>query len=590
MPSMFNLTDNRTDLLNWNGHTLVTGGPGSGKTTIALIKAGKFVSDNFLKRAQCILFLSFARATVSRVAEQAMEIIAPKDRDKVEISTYHGFAWRLIQSYATLLNQKPIRLLSPSDAASRLSAFNSKMKSAIDKKVECTKEKHRLFNEEGLLDFDLFASKASELLRGSSKIRRIISDTYPVIILDEFQDTDADQWDMVQLLGKQSLLFALADLEQRIYDFRGADPKRIKMFCEMYSPRVFDFGTENYRSYSTEIVAFGNDILSGTHKHKHYKGVFIEKYPYNPHFPHVTLKGHVLSAVSRMKKSGSETWSIAILVPTKKLMMDVSVFLETNQCFNGNRCMRPISHEVTIDRDGPVLAAELIATLLETEANEKNLFSKILSSLCNYLRGRKADSPTQDDLHLASGIEQCLFDDKIRGKKRKELIDDIKAIVKAKINLQLSGSPEKDWLTVQHIVSKTTSLILRDIVNDSKYIRLLHKGGALRANLGETWRQYNDYRGAVAAVKNALLQDHFVAKSKKIHGVYVMNMHKSKGKQFDEVIVYEGSDQYRERFIRKKADTREWEECIRLFRVAVTRAQNQVTILTPDREPSPILF
>jgi DNA helicase-2/ATP-dependent DNA helicase PcrA len=242
MASMFNLTDNRNDLLNWNGHTLVTGGPGSGKTTIALMKAGKLVSDNFLKRAQCVLFLSFARATVSRIAEQAIGIISPKDRDKVEINTYHGFAWRLIQSYGTLLNQKPIRLLSPSDAASRLSAFNSKMKNAINKNVESKNEKHRLFNEEGLLHFDLFASKVSELLRGSSKIRQIISDVYPVIILDEFQDTDADQWDMVQLLGEQSLLFALADLEQRIYDFRGADPQRIRYFARSICPDYLILG------------------------------------------------------------------------------------------------------------------------------------------------------------------------------------------------------------------------------------------------------------------------------------------------------------------------------------------------------------
>ena len=49
---------------------------------------------------------------------------------------------------------------------------------------------------------------------------------YPVIILDEFQDTSADEWQLIQLLGTNSELIALADPEQRIYDFRGAAQNR----------------------------------------------------------------------------------------------------------------------------------------------------------------------------------------------------------------------------------------------------------------------------------------------------------------------------------------------------------------------------
>ena len=50
---------------------------------------------------------------------------------------------------------------------------------------------------------------------------------YPVIILDEFQDTNAEQWCDVQALGQFSTLLALADPEQRIYDFIGAEPEEL---------------------------------------------------------------------------------------------------------------------------------------------------------------------------------------------------------------------------------------------------------------------------------------------------------------------------------------------------------------------------
>ena len=79
-------------------HLLVLGGPGSGKTTIALVKAAKEVSDGALAAGQKVLFLSFARATVARVLAEARLRVPAEDRAQLEISTYHGFAWGFIQT------------------------------------------------------------------------------------------------------------------------------------------------------------------------------------------------------------------------------------------------------------------------------------------------------------------------------------------------------------------------------------------------------------------------------------------------------------------------------------------------------------
>ena len=55
------------------------------------------------------------------------------------------------------------------------------------------------------------------MLKKSSRIRELIALKYPYVILDEFQDTDGDQWDVVAELGKCTTLLALADPEQQIY-------------------------------------------------------------------------------------------------------------------------------------------------------------------------------------------------------------------------------------------------------------------------------------------------------------------------------------------------------------------------------------
>lgn len=148
--------------------------------------------------------------------------------------------------------------VTPPEAASKLANINAG--------EERETEKRRLFNTEGILHFDLFTSLGAELLLRSSALAKIVSDSYPVVILDEFQDTNADEWSFIKELGKRSKLIALADAEQRIYEFRGADLARISEFIKQYNPKQCDSGFENNRSSGTDITDFGNDLLSGSNK------------------------------------------------------------------------------------------------------------------------------------------------------------------------------------------------------------------------------------------------------------------------------------------------------------------------------------
>ena len=148
------------------------------------------------------------------------------------------------------------------------------------------------------------------MLSRSESLARIVCDSYPVIILDEFQDTNADEWQMIQALGKRSRLIALADAEQRIYEFRGADPKRIGEFINVYQPMQFDFGSENNRSNGTDIAIFGNDLLTEANKAKNYKDVVLTRYAfYQGRSPHYALKGTLIQSIKRQLKSGKESWS-----------------------------------------------------------------------------------------------------------------------------------------------------------------------------------------------------------------------------------------------------------------------------------------
>lgn len=575
-------TDEGRALMDSKVHVVCLGGPGSGKTTMALLKAEAEIRLNTLKSGQRILFLSFARATISRVEEHAKKILRSESRHELEINTYHGFTWGLLRSHGYLLTENsPIELLAPPQAASLLSSLNSD-----DEKAQ---EKMRLFEDKGLLDFDLFAPKAAELLARSESIRKLVSKTYPIIILDEFQDTNDDEWALIQLLGIDSRLVALADPEQRIYEFRGASPTRIPEFIEKFLPEEIDFSQSNYRSSGTDICTFGNDLLKGTNKGKEYTHVEVTTYPIRKApANHLSLKIAVYQRRTEILKKGADSWSLGILVPTKRLMLEVSEYLASSQSFQNGKKAPPINNEAALDAAGPSLAACVIAGVLAGGPSPEHIAKDLITDLSNHMRGRKGGGkPSQQQLALADSLDNFLDTGKIRGSRRKATADECMEIAKARKEVVFTGDPGADWITIRKLLESAEAEELKNIAMDARALKFLNRGTQLRSTLAEIWRSTGSYEGAREAVDSALLQEHFSSASKEYRGVHVMTVHKSKGKQFSEVIIYEGS--FQGRLLRTNATARERAQALLSLRVAVTRAEQFTTIITPGNNPCPFL-
>ena len=66
-----------------------------------------------------------------------------------------------------------------------------------------------------------------------------------------------------------------------------------------------------------------------------------------------------------------------------------------------------------------------------------------------------------------------------------------------------------------------------------------------------------------------------------------MTIHKSKGKEFDEVVIYEGT--HSDRIVRRPDDESSVAQARLSLRVAVSRAKRRVTILTPESRPCELL-
>lgn len=566
------LCEKRVELINTVGHLLVLGGPGSGKTTISLVKANHAVNSGLIQNGQKILFLSFARSTVSRIQEHTNNIIDEVNRNKIEINTYHGFIWRLLQSFSYLLNHhKTIQLLTPAAESAILSEYDNN----TETRKQVLKE---LFENQGLLSFDIFSEVASIMLLKSKRILRLISDRYPLIIVDEFQDTDSNEWEFIKALGSLSSIIALADPEQRIYDFRGASTERIEQFIKNFNPVIFDFEQENNRSTGKDIATFGNDLLRGTNKGKTYNDVIVIRYAFNRE-QNVQLKYSLFEAIRRLKKSKGEDWSIAVLVRTKKLMLSVSSYLSTTTS-------RPaIYHEVAIDPNGPALAGIVIAGLLEP-TSDISRFISLVNDVKNHLKGRSGNKISVETTQFVVALDTYVGSGKIKGSKRLLFIKELQELLAKREDIILCGIPEEDWLIIRSLFQSCESSYLKNIYEDAKYLRLLKKGALLSERLAAAWRRSGTYQGAKASIEDAFIQEHFVAAQVDYKGIHIMTLHKSKGKEFDEVIIWE--DFYNP-LVRPNATEKDVTESRYLLRVAATRSRDRTTFLTVGNQPCILL-
>ena len=578
--------DGLEDLLQATGHCLVLGGPGSGKTTAALAKANLVIASDSWDDFRRVLFLSFARSTVARIGEAATSQVSKKLSKRIELTTYHSFIWRLIRSHGYLLKGTKLRLLPPHEAAAKMAnACKGLEKSgfAEAKKVEC----QRLLDEEGLLNFDLFAEVGAELLERSDKLCRIISSRHPIVFLDEFQDTNASEYRFIKCLARYSTIIALADPEQRIYEFRGADPKRIPEFITDFAPSQFDLAQRNHRSNGTDILDFANDLLSGEATKYEYEDVKISKFPTRKgSAQHLWVKLDALNAIKRVAPK-SDDWSVAVLVPTQKLMLAVSDYLSTEQA-NGKVKLPKMLHEVAVDAEGPSLAGITIGRLLECESvSEEAAVDSLIKDICEHMVGRRGGkAPRKEDVQLIEGVGRFLTERKVVGSKRKLLVDECQRVVHQTRSLAYTGDPFIDWVSTRDIISESAAPSIQCLANDALHLRFLRKGASLRSKLTELWRSNMSYVGSTVAVRNAFTNEHFVAKSQKLQGLHVMTIHKSKGKEFDEVVIYEGVR--RDRIVRDPSDERNVAQSTLLLRVGVSRASQRVSILTPQWAPCPL--
>ena len=123
--------------------------------------------------------------------------------------------------------------------------------------IDCAREYSSRKRALGALDFSDLEEQAVALLEGNDSIRKLVSERFDAILMDELQDTNPIQWRIVNAIRREGRFFAVGDINQSIFGWRGAEPAQFLGYQQEFTARGWQIDRlqANYRSRAEILEA-----------------------------------------------------------------------------------------------------------------------------------------------------------------------------------------------------------------------------------------------------------------------------------------------------------------------------------------------
>lgn len=293
----------REAALTTSGPLLILAGAGSGKTKTLTHRIAHLIAEKGIWPSQ-ILAVTFTNKAAKEMRERLSHLInQPNDRSFMPwMGTFHGICVRLLRMDGHYIDvpsnfviydeddrkglvKQAMKQLSITDKEMKPSAVSSAISSAKNQmqnpaefealanypfqksvaKVYALYEKRR--KEAKALDFDDLLLEAVNLLQSNKEIRDKWKNHFKHIMIDEYQDTNAAQYQLVKLLtNDERNICVVGDDWQSIYSWRGADFTNILNFERDFPGAKVVKLEQNYRSTGNILEAAHQVIMKNTQR------------------------------------------------------------------------------------------------------------------------------------------------------------------------------------------------------------------------------------------------------------------------------------------------------------------------------------
>ncbi len=581
------------------GANLLLAVPGSGKTTVIILRIGNMLYNHGVNPEE-ILALTFSVAAANDMKQRFLSIFGKKYINKLNFRTIHSFAYQVIRDYEQLKNTKAFDVCENNshiikqiylelnneyigeDTLREITRKITYCKNMMLKKNEIDSlsiagcdfgeiymayESYKINNR--LMDYDDMLTYSYHILRQNKSILDNLKNRFKYFNIDEAQDISVVQHEIIRLLvGDDGNIFMVGDEDQSIYGFRGANPKMLLDFEKTYKNSKVLLMQQNYRSTKSIVVAADRFIKQN--KSRYDKSMFCvnEEGTKVQRRNLVDLKDQYEYIVEliKMEKKGFENNSIGILFRNNESVIPiVDVLLKENISFSvrenksgffSHFILEDIKAYLSFARDfGDIDAFEKIYFKLDCYIS-KQMFDYVKDNYRGNVFNTLLDFPGLYDSNIKMILQRREDFEKLRSLNAVEVI----------------GFIEWDMGYVESI----NGLAGRGFVKEA----LLQKLSVLRsigASLGEGCVPEDIFS------RLDVIEEVMGCSRSTDNRVTLSTVHSSKGLEFDRVVLVdllEGQFPSGESVrLRDEGDLSLFEEEVRLFYVAVTRARQDLLLL-----------
>ncbi|MGA2640141.1 MAG: UvrD-helicase domain-containing protein [Spirochaetia bacterium] len=274
------------------GPLLIVAGAGSGKTRVITWRIAYLIGKGVPQSA--ILAVTFTNKAAREMAQRVRELV-PRKLTRLTVCTFHAFGAQVLRERHQLLGYRAnFSIYDSQDQASLLRETSRDMGAkgtspdlaAAAQAISAVKTGRSEWNQENnhirplfreyqrnlrmynAVDFDDLIILPFQLLNSHPEVRSEYHQRFRYILVDEFQDTSAAQYELLRLLvGPPGNVCVVGDDDQSIYSWRGASYENILRF-ESDFPGVKVITLEqNYRSTGT-ILRAANALIAGNARRK----------------------------------------------------------------------------------------------------------------------------------------------------------------------------------------------------------------------------------------------------------------------------------------------------------------------------------
>ncbi|GHG75967.1 DNA helicase [Alishewanella longhuensis] len=275
-------------------HMLVLAGAGSGKTRVLVHRLA------WLMQVERVAPFSLLAVTFTNKAAQEMrgriESTIGVSLNNLWMGTFHGLSHRMLRAHyqeaglpqgfqiidsddqhrlvkrvlkALNLDEKhwPAKQIqwfinARKDEGQRPGSIDAEADYSLQQMVKIYAAYQEMCDRAGLVDFAEILLRSFELLKNHSDVRGHYQQRFRHILVDEFQDTNAIQYNWLRLLaGSAAKVMIVGDDDQSIYGWRGARVENIQQFLKDFDGADTIRLEQNYRSTST-ILKAANAVIS----------------------------------------------------------------------------------------------------------------------------------------------------------------------------------------------------------------------------------------------------------------------------------------------------------------------------------------